>query len=273
LKIFSGSRNNSDADIVAEVEKEFSDEIYANGHLRPHERIVPLLHAFKHRHIFHLVFPWADGGNLRDLWGRVQARLDDATLDWFWAQCLGLADALAAVHDWRVLHNDIKPENVLCFTREGGGGETDPDEPAAWELRVADFGISQRVGAPDSMVEPTSRHVVTQRSPEFDLKYESVSFPVDIWSLGCVYLDFITWLLLGNEERLRFERRRVAELGDPDGPGPPIEEDTYFKIINVPQPGIGEKTVKKVALVKDSVLEVRPIANIRWRQTASLLSG
>jgi serine/threonine protein kinase len=39
----------------------------------------------------------------------------------------------------------------------------------------------------------------TYRAPEFDLPGGLVTPAADIWSLGCVFLEYITWYLLGTE--------------------------------------------------------------------------
>jgi serine/threonine protein kinase len=58
------------------LKENYIHEIRANRRLRQHERIVPLLTAFKHRGNFHLITPWASGGSLADLLQKYETRLD-----------------------------------------------------------------------------------------------------------------------------------------------------------------------------------------------------
>jgi len=247
-----------------EVEENFNVELVANRQLRSHRWTVPLLHAFKHRQTFHMIFPWADGGNMVNMWATIKNVQPEAALDWFWTQCVYLAEAVAATHACRMLHADIKPENVLCFTPKDGGEMATAHSPIPFEVRLADFGISTQVDGLGLMVgNDWFRHTRTQRPPEIDVNMGGVGLPADVWSLGCVYLDFATWLLLGNPRLLSFAERRIDELNDPDGEYPPIEEDTYFKVVDIPP----EQSVNRCheatkAVVKDSVSEVR--SRIKW---------
>jgi serine/threonine protein kinase len=268
LKIFKGSGGNAEARLAALVEKAFrrppteekaySDEVSANGHLKSHGRIVTLLHAFKHCGTFHLVFPWADGGNLLDLWRRT-AQQPDKMFGWFWQECQGLADGLFSIHERGVLHGDIKPENILCFPKDPSRNDTGTgatNSPVAmYELRLADFGISTKGQGHDHKVERSwfaARQTKTQRPPEITLGTSSIGLEADIWSLGCVYLDFITWLLEGNESRQEFEEHRMktGEISDADPGRNAVQEDTFFRVAKVGRP-------KPKAELKPSVSKVR----------------
>jgi len=52
-----------------------------------------------------------------------------------------------------------------------------------------------------------------------------VSRAYDIWSLGCLYLEFITWLLHGNEQIEKFaeDRGEISMLG--------INDDNFFTVL------------------------------------------
>lgn len=91
-----------------------------------------------------------------------------------------LLAAVAALHERWFIHRDLKPGNLLVG-REG-------------QLRVADFGLSRRVGSPP-MGSALTRVVVTlwYRAPEVLLGAPEYGWPVDIWSVGCIMGE----LLLG----------------------------------------------------------------------------
>ncbi|KAK6074275.1 protein kinase domain-containing protein [Seiridium cupressi] len=225
-------------------EESCKHEVLANHRTRPHARIVPLLAAFKHRGMFHLLLPWAHGGNLGDLFRNYATSTQTATAsqqmaawyseDWLLKECEGLADGLAAVHKINndaqhvlpsaQIHADIKPENILCFA--SGDGESDP-----FTLKLADFGEAQEVRASTRDVEAHRvAHTKTYRPPEHDTD-DLLTLNYDVWCLGCVYLEFVTWAIGGmklreNFEEIRFNERDDAKVDTADGR---IFRDTFFK--------------------------------------------
>ncbi|TGJ87110.1 hypothetical protein E0Z10_g1708 [Xylaria hypoxylon] len=213
------------------------------------------LQRFKHRHIVQLltsftiqesdcddsrtesclVFPWA-AGNLRDFWIANEKLVGDKRIiPWISEQCCGLAAALALVHnggdrtstseDDRKfgIHGDIKPSNILWYTSPGEG--EDEAQPGG-SLVLADFGLSvtlrrmswSNVSASGLAVTPT------YRAPEVDAS-ETVSRKMDIWMLGCTYLELLTWFLLGSEAVTVDFRNYRSER---DGYG--IHADTFFRL-------------------------------------------
>ncbi len=112
---------------------------------------------------------------------------------WSLEQMCGLANGLEALHSENFRHGDLKPENILRFTE----GEERGD------LLIADVGLAK------FHVEVTkNRHARTQtmtgtfryEPPECDENLDNPrSRAYDIWSLGCIYLEFLIWLLEGQE--------------------------------------------------------------------------
>ncbi|KAI8463415.1 MAG: cell division control protein 2 [Monoraphidium minutum] len=80
-------------------------------------------------------------------------------------------------HARRVLHRDLKPQNLLI-------------ERASNNLKLADFGLARAFGIP---VRAYTHEVVTlwYRSPEILLGAKTYSTPVDIWSIGCIFVEMI----------------------------------------------------------------------------------
>jgi len=80
-------------------------------------------------------------------------------------------------HMRRVLHRDLKPQNLLI------------DERGI--LKIADFGLARAFGVP---VRPYTHEVVTlwYRAPEVLLGSQRYACPVDIWSIGCIMAELIT---------------------------------------------------------------------------------
>jgi len=80
-------------------------------------------------------------------------------------------------HSRRILHRDLKPQNLL-INRNG-------------ELKIADFGLARAFCVP---LRPYTHEVVTlwYRAPEILLGGQSYSTPVDIWSVGCIFAELLT---------------------------------------------------------------------------------
>jgi len=94
---------------------------------------------------------------------------------------------IAHCHSHRVLHRDLKPQNLLI------------DKKGA--LKLADFGLARAFGVP---VRTYTHEVVTlwYRAPEILLGGKHYSTPVDVWSIGCIFAELanLSPLLPGDSE-------------------------------------------------------------------------
>ncbi|TQN66682.1 Cyclin-dependent kinase 11 [Colletotrichum shisoi] len=98
-------------------------------------------------------------------------------------------------------HGDLKPENILWF----------PDvRDKRGILKITDFGQAEL----HSKTSKTYRRskgfdTLTYRSPECDTPPQLIRQSSDIWSLGCISLEFVTWLLGGAKYLDDFKRSRL----------------------------------------------------------------
>jgi cyclin-dependent kinase 2 len=108
-----------------------------------------------------------------------------------------MLSALVYCHTHRVLHRDLKPQNIL-IDKQGS-------------LRLADFGLARAFGLP---IKTYTHEVVTlwYRAPEILLGCRQYSTPVDIWSVGCIFAEMA--------------QKRPLFMGD-------SEIDQLFKIFKV----------------------------------------
>lgn len=80
-------------------------------------------------------------------------------------------------HSSRILHRDLKPQNLL-INKEGN-------------LKIGDFGLARAVGVP---LRNYTHEVVTlwYRAPEILLGGKQYSVGVDMWSVGCIFAEMLT---------------------------------------------------------------------------------
>ena len=85
---------------------------------------------------------------------------------------------IAYCHSHRVLHRDLKPQNLL-ISHDGA-------------IKLADFGLARAFGVP---VRTYTHEVVTlwYRAPEILLGCRYYSTPVDIWSIGCIFSELVRY--------------------------------------------------------------------------------
>lgn len=258
------------------------------------EHLVDVLTTFQYDSKYHLLFRWADGGNLSDLWRGLSNRpLTRDLVCWIAQQCQGLADGLDGIHNAKLSsrevdstagvqtagkalrqtmknlplydnkdcgrHGDIKPPNILWFKQDANGRDYD------WGvLKISDFGLTTFHTALTTQVSPREQNgcTWTYAPPEYDLK-EDISRPFDIWSLGCVYLEFVTWALLGSRGVHDFAHKRLGELGD----RPKMRLDSFYSLVQ--EAGQERHAIVKHC-VKDVGLTVSIFRILEWGITRSL---
>jgi mitogen-activated protein kinase 1/3 len=90
---------------------------------------------------------------------------------------------LKYIHSCKVLHRDLKPSNLLVNSN--------------CDLKICDFGLARGVDASqkDDRTETMllTEYVVTRwyRAPEIMLACHEYSYPIDVWSVGCIFAELI----------------------------------------------------------------------------------
>ena len=85
-----------------------------------------------------------------------------------------ITSAIRYCHSKRILHRDLKPQNLL-IDKNG-------------MIKLADFGLARAFGVP---IKTLTHEVLTlgYRAPEILLGQKEYSTPVDIWSLGLIFFE------------------------------------------------------------------------------------
>jgi negative regulator of PHO system len=171
-----------------------------------HENIVSLHDVIHTENKLMLVFEYMD----KDLKKFMDSRGDRGALDattiksFMWQ----LLKGITFCHDNRVLHRDLKPQNLLIN--------------AKGQLKLADFGLARAFGIP---VNTFSNEVVTlwYRAPDVLLGSRTYNTSIDIWSAGCIMAEMYTGRPLfpgtTNEDQLQKIFRLMGTPSERTWPG------------------------------------------------------
>ena len=140
-----------------------------------HENIVSLYDVIHTENKLMLVFEYMD----KDLKKYMDSRGNQGALDQFTIKSFmhQLLQGIAFCHENRVLHRDLKPQNLLINSK--------------MQLKLGDFGLARAFGIP---VNTFSNEVVTlwYRAPDVLLGSRTYNTSIDIWSAGCIMAEMYT---------------------------------------------------------------------------------
>jgi cyclin-dependent kinase 2 len=137
-----------------------------------HQNVVALLDVVHEDGKLHLIFEYLDSDLKKHMESAPEAYSERMLLKKYLYQMLS---GIAHCHSHRVLHRDLKPQNLLI-------------EEGTNTLKLADFGLARAFGIP---VRQYTREVITlwYRAPEILLGSKQYSTPVDLWSIGCIFAE------------------------------------------------------------------------------------
>ncbi|XP_057953851.1 mitogen-activated protein kinase 3 [Malania oleifera] len=118
-----------------------------------------------------------------------------------------LLRGLKYIHSANVIHRDLKPSNLLVN--------------ANCDLKICDFGLARPTSESDFMTE----YVVTRwyRAPELLLNSSDYTAAIDVWSVGCIFMELMNRKPLFPGKDHVNQMRLLTELL-----GTPTESDLGF---------------------------------------------
>ncbi|XWS71774.1 hypothetical protein CRYUN_Cryun03dG0167600 [Craigia yunnanensis] len=114
---------------------------------------------------------------------------------------------LKYIHSANVIHRDLKPSNLLLN--------------ANCDLKICDFGLARTTAENEFMTE----YVVTRwyRAPELLLNSSDYTVAIDVWSVGCIFMELLNRKPLFPGKDHVHQMRLLTELL-----GTPTESDLGF---------------------------------------------
>lgn len=155
---------------------------------------------------YNLIFEWADGGSLEDLFAqRPDPKLTADLVKHALIQLAGLADALRTTHNENIRHGDLKPANILRF------GATEHN--IFGKLKLGDWGLAKKHRTSTATRQRKGIATTTKygtplyEPPEVEGgDVTLLSRQYDVWSMGVIILELINWLLYGKDGVKQFRR-------------------------------------------------------------------
>jgi serine/threonine protein kinase len=182
--------------------------------------------------------------------------MDTSMIRWISKQIVGIAGALHTIHEPPSnslitpqtnkygRHGDLKPENILWY---------DSPSDAGGILVIADLGLSKlnsiRTRSNEAIedLHATARY----RPPECDIEGGKVSRAYDVWTFGCLLLEWLCWAMNGQADRVQF----LYSLRSPYSIG--AYSDVFFDLI-------AKESGGHQVIVKSKVIQVSPLKQAIW---------
>ncbi|KAL3276532.1 hypothetical protein HHI36_011907 [Cryptolaemus montrouzieri] len=133
-----------------------------------HPRLIQLYDAFENGKVMCVILELIEGGELFERVIDDDFILTEKSCTIFMRQ---ICEGVDFIHKQRILHLDMKPENILCLTKTGN------------RIKIIDFGLARRF-------DPDKKLQVLFGTPEFVapevVNYDAIGYGTDMWSVGVI---------------------------------------------------------------------------------------
>lgn len=133
-----------------------------------HPRLLQLYDAFENKSSFCIITELITGGELFERVINDDFVLTEKASVMFMRQ---ICDGVSFMHSRYILHLDMKPENILCLTRQGN------------RIKIIDFGLARKYNPKDELK-------ILFGTPEFMapevVNFDPVTPATDMWSIGVI---------------------------------------------------------------------------------------
>ncbi|XP_050411025.1 myosin light chain kinase, smooth muscle isoform X2 [Patella vulgata] len=149
-----------------------------------HPRLLQLYDAYEKKNSFCLVLELIEGGELFERVINDDFILTEKACVMFLRQ---ICEGAAFMHSQNILHLDMKPENILCLSREGN------------RIKIIDFGLARKYNPKEDLR-------VLFGTPEFVapevVNFDPINTASDMWSVGVICYVLLSGLspFMGDSE-------------------------------------------------------------------------
>jgi len=182
-------------DTNSEAALELQNEIMLMRKLR-HRNIVQLLGTERVGNTLNIIMEYVPGKSLDSILSRYGALAEDVTCNYTKQILL----ALEYCHSKRVVHRDIKGENILV------------DQTGC--LKLADFGSAKAFHNRESKAAPGRTYNYTPLWTAPEVLLGDYDTKVDIWSLGCVIIEMTSAKPPWSEQNFENPFRALYHIGN-----------------------------------------------------------
>ncbi|ENN75369.1 hypothetical protein YQE_08144, partial [Dendroctonus ponderosae] len=133
-----------------------------------HPRLIQVYDAFENGKVMWVILELIEGGELFERVIDDDFILTEKACTVFMRQ---ICEGIDFIHKQRILHLDMKPENILCLTKTGN------------RIKIIDFGLARKF-------DPDKKLQVLFGTPEFVapevVNFDAIGFGTDMWSIGVI---------------------------------------------------------------------------------------
>ncbi|KAK8059494.1 hypothetical protein PG996_009424 [Apiospora saccharicola] len=250
-----------------------------SAHFSP--SIVHCYEWFEQGDSYVIVLEYAEYGSLIEYWKGTHEPTQQEDINMLWTNFFEIFEGLSVIHSniphtqgreslkMFGMHLDIKPGNILVFKKPGTSNRYDV------QFKIADFGLSRTRPIINGQPNPIDRDPGGSHPPETTRRFDwTDSLPIqvgqsfDIWGMGCVFSEMVSWVVGGEPERERYRLQREAEIPmevkdagysacfhDGDGPLPLIKVYHHPNLLNTFRIGDSQSFQVGQMVVRDMLIK------------------